>query len=70
MPAGRPRLYAGPDDARRAANRRAAERARLQGSIQRSVVLPIRCWAAIRAARQPGETSDAQTLARLLASIS
>ena len=64
--AGRPRIYAEPRDARRAANIRAAQRARSCGVVQRTVALPAECWSLIRAMRAPGETSDAQTLARLL----
>ena len=63
---GRPRVYDESRDARRAANIRAAQRDRDRGFIQRSVALPATCWTLIRAAREPGETSDAQTLARLL----
>lgn len=63
---GRPRIYASSDEARRAANSRATRRARDNGVIQRSVALPAECWSILRASRAPGETSDAQTLARLL----
>jgi len=48
------------------ANQRAAERARAAGLVQRSLTLPAECWRRIRAARAPGETSDAQTVARML----
>lgn len=68
MPAGRPRIYAAGADARRAANTRAATRARDKGIVQRSVALPAACWSIVRAARAADETSDAQTLARLLLS--
>jgi len=66
MPAGRPPKHPTPLAARRAANMRAAHRARAAGLVQRSVVLPEACWSIIRAARAPDETSDAQTLTRLL----
>ena len=66
---GRLRIYDEQRDARRAANIRAAQRARERGVVQRSVALPAACWTLIRAARAPGETSDAQTLARLLQSL-
>ena len=56
--------------ARRLANQRAAERSRARGLIQRSLTLPADCWERIRAARAPGETSDAQTVARLLLTLS
>jgi hypothetical protein len=51
------------------ANQRAAERARARGLIQRSLTLPAECWDRIRAARAPSETSDAQTVARLLLAL-
>lgn len=66
MPPGRPRLHAGILEARRAANTRAAQRACARGIVQRSVALPAACWSLLRAARTDGETSDAQTLARIL----
>ena len=66
MPAGRPRLHAGNLEARRAANARAAQHARARGIVQRSVALPAACWSLLRAARADGETSDAQTLARII----
>ena len=69
MPAGRPALHANPGEARRIANRRSAERAKAQGLIQRSVRLPEECWQRLRAARSRGETSDAETFARLLLSL-
>jgi hypothetical protein len=66
MPRGRPAKYPSQVEARRVANHRAAERAREKGLVQRSLTLPIDCWALIRAARGPSETSDSQTVARLL----
>lgn len=66
MPRGRPAKYTDPADARRLANQRAADRARANGLVQRSLTLPLECWERIREARAPGETSDAQTVARLL----
>lgn len=66
MQRGRPAKYTDPAIARRLANQRAAERARDKGLVQRSLTLPVDCWERIRAARVPGETSDAQTVARLL----
>ena len=69
MPSGRRRCYSNPSDARRAANQRAADRARQQGLVQRSVRLPKTCWERLRVARAAGETSDAQTLERLLSTL-
>lgn len=66
MPRGRPAKHPDPAIARRMANQRAAERARTRGLIQRSLTLPVECWERILAAPAPGETSDAQTVARLL----
>ncbi len=66
MARGRPAKYHDPTGARKAANKRAAAQAKAQGLIQRSLTLPAECWAIIRAARAPGETSDAQTVARLV----
>ena len=70
MPRGRPPSYDGPIAAKRAANVRAARRARDAGIIQRSVALPASCWSTIRAARHGDETSDAQTLARIIGDLS
>ncbi len=53
-------------DARRAANRRASDRARSDGQVQRSVLMPAECWRRLRDVRALGETSDAQTIARLI----
>lgn len=69
MARGRPAKYSDPSDARRLANQRAADRARERGFIQRSLTLPAECWDRIRAARAPSETSDAQTVARLLLAL-
>jgi hypothetical protein len=69
MRRGRPAKYQDAAEARRLANQRAAERARNQGFIQRSLTLPADCWNWIRAARGPNETSDSQTVARLLEAI-
>ena len=66
MAGGRPAKHAEPGAARRLANQRAADRARERGLVQRSLTLPAECWDRIRAARAPTETSDAQTVARLL----
>jgi len=66
MPRGRPAIYPDLATARRFANQRAKARAQERGHIQRSLTLPADCWDRIRAARAPGETSDAQTLTRLL----
>ena len=66
VPRGRPAKYTDPADARRLANKRAADRARANGLVQRSLTLPVECWERIRDARAPGETSDAQTVARLV----
>ena len=66
MSIGRPALYADRAEARRAANRRAADRAQASGLVQRSVRLPADTWSQLRAARASGETSDAETLSRLL----
>ena len=63
---GRPAKHADSITARRLANERAAERARAAGLVQRSLTLPAECWQRIRAARIPSETSDAQTVTRLL----
>ena len=63
---GRPPLHADVLTARRAANARAAGRARAGGLLQRSVTLPADCRALIRSARQHTETSDSQTLARII----
>ena len=67
----RGRLAKHPDQAvaRRLANQRAADRARERGLVQRSLTLPAECWERIRAARAPSETSDAQTVARLLLAL-
>ena len=69
MARGRPAKYADPSDARRLANQRAADRAGERGLVQRSLTLPAECWDRIRAARSPLETSDAQTVARLLLAL-
>lgn len=69
MARGRPAKHADPGAARRLANQRAAERSRARGLVQRSLTLPADCWERIRAARAPGETSDAQTVARLLLTL-
>jgi hypothetical protein len=69
MARGRPAKHPDPSAARRLANQRAAERARARGLIQRSLTLPAECWDRIRAARAPSETSDAQTVARLLLAL-
>jgi hypothetical protein len=69
MARGRPAKYTDAATARRLANQRAAERSRARGLIQRSLTLPADCWERIRAARAPGETSDAQTVARLLLTL-
>ena len=66
MPRGRPRVHAGLLEARRAANTQAAQRARARRIVQRSMARPAACWSLLRAARLDGETSDAQTLARIL----
>jgi len=70
MARGRPAKHTDSAAARRLANQRAAERSRARGLIQRSLTLPADCWERIRAARAPGETSDAQTVARLLLTLS
>jgi hypothetical protein len=69
MPRGRPAKHADTGTARRMANQRAAARARERGLVQRSLTLPAECWDRIRAARAPTETSDAQTVARLLLTL-
>ncbi len=69
MARGRPAKYTDPAIARRLANQRAADRARAGGLVQRSLTLPAECWNRIREARAPGETSDAQTVARLLLTL-
>ena len=69
MPRGRPTKYSDAAEARRIANQRAAERARNKGLVQRSLTLPAECWGRIRAARGPSETSDSQTVARLLRAL-
>lgn len=69
MPRGRPTKYTDSAEARRLANQRAAERARNQGMVQRSLTLPADCWGRIRIARNPDETSDSQTVARLLRAL-
>jgi len=69
MARGRPAKHPDLAIARRLANQRAQERARSRGLVQRSLTLPVDCWELIRAARVPGETSDAQTVARLLLTL-
>ena len=69
MARGRPAKHPDPGTARRLANQRAADRARERGLVQRSLTLPAECWDRIRAARDPCETSDAQTVARVLLAI-
>jgi hypothetical protein len=69
MPRGRPAKHPDQTMARRLANQRAADRARQRGLVQRSLTLPAECWERIRAARAPTETSDAQTVARLLLTL-
>jgi hypothetical protein len=69
MARGRPAKHPDPGAARRLANQRAADRARARGLVQRSLTLPAECWDRIRAARAPSETSDAQTVARLLLAL-
>lgn len=63
---GRPQVHADASAARRAANTRAADRARADGLVQRSLRLPASCWSLIRDARASHEKSDAQTLERIL----
>lgn len=63
---GRPRLHVDLKAAQRAANRATAARAAAAGITQRSVWLPAVLWKVLRQARTDGETSDAQTLARLI----
>ncbi|MFZ4689586.1 MAG: hypothetical protein ACOYLS_10140 [Polymorphobacter sp.] len=69
MPRGRPAKHPDQTVARRLANQRAADRARERGMVQRSLTLPAECWERIRAARAPTETSDAQTVVRLLLAL-
>lgn len=69
MARGRPAKHPDLAVARRLANQRAADRARERGLVQRSLTLPAECWERIRAARAPTETSDAQTVARLLLAL-
>lgn len=63
---GRPRRYADAALAKRAANRRAADRARAMGLVQRSIWLSAEAWERLRAMRHADETTDAQVIARLL----
>ena len=65
MARGRPARHSDPGIARRLANQRAADKARAQ-SLVHNLILPAECWQQIRAARALNETSDAQTVVRLL----
>lgn len=63
---GRPTEYSSPAEARAEAERRARRKAQSRGLVQRSVWLPMEAWNALRTLRDAVETSDAQTLSRVI----
>ena len=65
-PRGEPRLRCDLLATRSAANARAVARAAAADYVSRSMVLPRAAWTALRNARAADESSDAQTLARLI----